>query len=236
MKRLNILLVEDEILIAEMVADFLKEKGHNVLGIAISYDEALKEFNLRKPDLVLLDIKLYGEKSGIDLANYLRSAEEDTPIIYLSSQYDEHTLSYAMNTNPYGYLTKPIRKESLWTSIEAAYKLYESRKQKSPKIKLFDGKNYHLVYNEEIVFLEADHVYVNIHLENDKKLVIRNSLKEIKQLLDDNIMIQCHRSFIINKNQIKSKNQDYITLINDKKIPISRSKRKLLNSVVTSIL
>lgn len=129
MRKLNILIVEDEILIAELISEYLIETGHEVLGIALSYEEALQQINLRKPDLILVDIRLYGENSGIDLVNHLNGQQESIPIIYLSSQYDQRTLQLALNTNPYGYLTKPIRKETLWTSIEAAYQLYLSKIQ-----------------------------------------------------------------------------------------------------------
>lgn len=232
MKKLNILVVEDEVLIAEMIADYLMEKGHNVLGISISYEEALKEYNLRKPDLILLDIKLYGKKSGIDFANYLSSKEEDTPVIYLSSQYDEHTLSHAMETNPYGYLTKPIRKESLWTSIEAAYKIHESKRKNQKPIKLFDGKNIIYIHNDEILYMEADHVYVNIFLNSGKKLIIRKSLTQIFQLVDKSILLQCHRSYIVNRNYIKSWNSESLILNNDKNIPVSRSKKNYLKKIL----
>lgn len=235
MRKLNILIVEDEILIAELIGDYLKEKGYSVLGIAISYEEALKEYNLRKPDLILLDIKLYGEKSGIDLASYFAHIKANIPIIYLSSQYDKNTLELALKTNPYGYLTKPIRKESLWTSIEAAYKIHESNKQKNVPINIVDGKNQYFITNNEILYLEADHVYVVIHLVNGKTLTIRHSLKQIYELLDKKIMIQCHRGYIINRNHIQYKNSECVIMINGKKLPLSRSKKKYLTDILKPV-
>ncbi|MBK7233539.1 MAG: response regulator transcription factor [Saprospiraceae bacterium] len=226
MRKLNILIVEDEILIAELISEYLIETGHEVLGIALSYEEALQQINLRKPDLILVDIRLYGENSGIDLVNHLNGQQESIPIIYLSSQYDQRTLQLALNTNPYGYLTKPIRKETLWTSIEAAYQLYLSKNPINTYIDIFDGKTHHHLNIQNILYIEADHVYVNIYLTEGQALNIRKTLKQLIEILDVKIMVQCHRSYLVNRNYIKSWNSDSLKLINDQVLPISRNRRK----------
>jgi len=228
MKKLHILVVEDEILIAEMISEYLMEAGHQVLNIAISYDEALKEYNLYKPDLILLDIRLYGDKSGIDFARYLESQKENTPVIYLSSQYDQRTMAQALETNPYGYLTKPIRKESLWTTVHAAYGLYESKFLAAKEIQLFDGKNHHRVKVNDILYIEAEHVYLNVVLTSQKVITVRQSLKLIQSSLPDDVMVQCHRSYTVNQSHIKSWNTNHLTLDNNKEIPVSRNFKKIL--------
>lgn len=67
MKSFNVLVVEDEILIAETIKIYLEERGHQVINIAISFDEALQAYHLRRPDMVLLDIRLYGQNQGLIL-------------------------------------------------------------------------------------------------------------------------------------------------------------------------
>ncbi|MBK8640647.1 MAG: response regulator transcription factor [Saprospiraceae bacterium] len=231
MKKLNILIVEDEILIAEMIGDYLKEFGHNILGIAVSYDEAITQFNLIKPDIILLDIRLYGEKSGIDFAKHLIEKGDTVPILYLSSQYDQRTLKFALDTNPYGYLTKPISKETLWTSIEAAYQLYLTKNPRHFNLEVFDGKKYHNLNIHDILFIKADHVYVNIFLMDGQQLNTRKSLKQLAEILEGTHMIQCHRSYLVNKHQIKSWNADSMKLSNGKIIPISRGKKYILDQI-----
>lgn len=223
MRLLNILVVEDEILIAETIKIYLEERGHQVLNIAISFDEAMKAFHLRKPDIVLLDIRLYGPKSGIDFANFLKEQKESVPFIYITSQYDHRILEQALETNPYGYLTKPIHKETLWTSVSTAYRIYETKAMPRHDIKLFDGKSYQIIDVNDIIYIEADHVYLNIILSNETTLTIRQTLKQLLSELPDEIMVQCHRSYIINRNFIKSWNSSFITLKNNKQIPISRN-------------
>lgn len=226
MNTLKILIVEDEILIAEMIKDYLEEVHHEVTDIAISYEEALQSYTLQKPQLILLDIRLYGHKSGIDFAQYLLSTGDKTPIIYLSSQYDQRTLSQALDTHPYGYLTKPIRKESLWTSIESAYKLASLTTVYPRTIELYDGKSHHQVNPENIVYVQADHVYVHVFLQNGEKIVIRMSLKDLEQKIDLPHLWRCHRSFIINVHHIKMRNVDSVFLTNGVSIPLSRSRKK----------
>ena len=168
---LKILIVEDEILIAETIRFHLEEREHEVTDICISFEEAVQSYQLRKPDIVLLDIRLFGEKSGIDYANFLKEQTNTPPFIYLTSQYDKRVLDKALDTNPYGYLTKPFRKESLWTSIESAYNLYQSTNKKEEILHFFDGKMNHPVKLSELIYIHADHVYSIVYLTNNRKML-----------------------------------------------------------------
>ncbi len=226
MKALNVLIVEDEILIAETIKIYLEERGHQVLNIAISYDEAMQAFHLRKPDLVLLDIRLYGKKSGIDFANFLKEKKNNIPFIYLTSQYDQRILDQALKTNPNGYLTKPIQKETLWTSIESAYNLYVSYKSDDKMITIQDGKNNHHIRVNDILYVKADHVYSKIVTFEKKELVLRKTLQQVLELLIFDFMIYCHRSYIVNANYITSWNQEAIYLNKEILIPVSRSRKQ----------
>lgn len=225
MKGLKVLLVEDEILIAETIKIYLEERGHQVLNIAISYDEALQAYHLRKPDMVLLDIRLYGQKSGIDVANFLMDQKESIPFIYLTSQYDQRILVHALKTNPFGYLTKPIQKESLWTSIESAYNLYISKNEDQKKITFQDGKNNFHLKVSEILYIQADHVYSRIVTIEKKELIIRKTLHQVLELLASDFIIYCHRSYIVNSNYITGWNHDEVILNKEITIPISRSRK-----------
>lgn len=225
MKELKLLIVEDEILIAETIKIYLEAKGHQVLKIAISYDEAVRAYQLRKPDLVLLDIRLYGKSSGIDVAKFILEQKESVPFIYLTSQYDQRILNQALTTNPYGYLTKPIQKESLWTSIESAYNLYLSKHADDKIITIQDGKINYQVKVNEILFVQANHVYSKIVYTQQKELVIRKSIQQVMECLDFDFIIYCHRSYLVNTRFITSWNQDEIIINEEFTIPISRSRK-----------
>ena len=217
--------MEDEIIIAETIKYYLEERGYNVLRIAISYDEAVQAYRLRCPDLVLLDIRLYDQKSGIDFANFLMSQSEAPPYIYLTSQYDQRILDEALKTNPSGYLTKPIQKETLWTTIEAAYQLHTSTNLINGNIQLYDGKKNHQIKLSEILYIQADHVYSKIFTKNGKEIIIRKSLQLFLQDYPNPSFINCHRSYIINKLHITGWNQEVIMINDNVHIPISRSRK-----------
>jgi DNA-binding LytR/AlgR family response regulator len=224
--------VEDEIIIAETIKYYLEERDHNVLSIAISYDEAVQAYRLRCPDLVLLDIRLYDQKSGIDFANFLMSQSETPPYIYLTSQYDQRILAEALKTNPSGYLTKPIQKETLWTTVEAAYQLHTSTKLTNGMIKIYDGKINHQIKLSDILYIQADHIYSKIILTNYSEIISRKTLHSLLEELNNNIMLWCHRSYIVNRIHIDSWSSEGIFIKDNIVIPISRSRK---NEVITAL-
>ena len=225
MKSLKILIVEDEIFIAETINMYLTERDHEIIDIAISYEEAVQSYHLRKPDLVLLDIRLYGEKSGIDFANFLISQSEPPPYIYLTSQYDTRVLDMALQTNPYGYITKPFQKESLWTAVESAYNLFSYKNGKEESAIISDGKRNHLIRFQDILYVQADHVYSIIFTTKGDKIVVRKSLQQVLDYCICDYLLYCHRSYIINLKRIRTWSHDEIILDNSMVFPISKSRR-----------
>ena len=88
MNNLKVLIVEDEVLIAETIRMYLEELNYIVTAICISYEEAIETFHLNTPDLGLLDIRLFGSKSGIDVAHYLYIPVNKHQYVFLTSQFD----------------------------------------------------------------------------------------------------------------------------------------------------
>ncbi len=225
MNSIKVLIVEDEILIAETIEMFLKERGHSVTDIAISYEEAVESFKTNLPDVVLLDVRLYGEKSGIDFANYLNEKQQITPFVFLTSQFDTRIVHKAMATKPLGYLAKPIHKESLWTTTELAYQHNLSKQTTEAKLHFHDGVNTHLIDANDILYIKSEHVYLKLFLKNAKPIVIRKSLKKIINNIDQNNFLQCHRGYIININHVESFSLNGL-IINNDEIPISKTYKK----------
>lgn len=225
---LNILIIEDEILIAETIKLYLEEQGHHVQEICISYDEAVAAYNKTKPDLAILDIRLYGQKSGIDFAHFLTVQPVKTPFVYLTSQHDRRIFDLALETNPYGYLAKPIQKESLWTTIETAYRLFKKGDPPPLELTLFDGNKNHKVDEREIVCIKSDHVYASVHLTDGRKIITRRPLSQFLEQLHSKLLIQCHRSYIINTLHVSGWDSNSVTMANGVVAPVSRSKRDIL--------
>ena len=104
----RILIAEDENIIAKDIEKTLKKLGYEVVKSVRSGEQLLEQYPLIKPDLILMDINLEGELSGIDVSNELNKSRE-VPIIYLTALADDRTLQEAKFTEPSGYLVKPFR-------------------------------------------------------------------------------------------------------------------------------
>jgi len=120
----KILIVEDEFIVANDLRLMLQKAGYDVCGIAASVEEAQKIIRLHHPALVLLDIHLKGEKTGIDLAMQLR--EENIAFVYLSANSNQKILEAAKATQPYGFLVKPFREKDVLIALDIARYRHEN--------------------------------------------------------------------------------------------------------------
>lgn len=123
----QILLVEDEGLIAADVQRRLERMGYSVPAIAQSGEEALRYARSTPFDLVLMDIRIQGEMDGIDTAAALK-AEFETPVVYLTAHFDQTTVDRAKLTEPFGYVLKPIVEGTLSSAVEIA--IYKSEMER----------------------------------------------------------------------------------------------------------
>lgn len=119
MSNKKILIVEDESIIAEDIADSLIALGYRVTGIVYSGEEALQSAAEERPDLVLMDVNLQGEIDGITAAEKMRSRFQ-IPVVYLTAYADENTLRRVNYTKPFGYIVKPFEEKNLHTTIQLA--------------------------------------------------------------------------------------------------------------------
>mgnify|MGYP000398023669 CR=1 FL=1 len=121
----RILIVEDEVIIAEDIFLNLERLGYSPLNPAISYNRALKAIEQKNFDFALLDINLGGKsRTGIDVAHHLNKTFPK-PFVFLTSYSDSDTLELAKKTSPYGFLVKPFKKEDLHSTIEVAMSNYK---------------------------------------------------------------------------------------------------------------
>ncbi|RIV19480.1 response regulator [Fibrisoma montanum] len=114
----SLLLVEDEFMIANDLRWMLEKAGYTVIGQVESVPDAMAAVQEQQPDIVLLDIFLDGDQTGIDLAYWLR--ERNIPFVYLSANLTDNVLSEAKQTQPFGFLNKPFREKDVLTTLEIA--------------------------------------------------------------------------------------------------------------------
>ncbi|UJP65366.1 LytR/AlgR family response regulator transcription factor [Mongoliitalea daihaiensis] len=232
MNKIKILIVEDELVIAEDLKDTLEDLGYEVVGIAISCREAMAMIEERSPDLALLDVQIKGGKDGIELAAEINEHYR-IPFLMLTSHADIHTINRAKAVNPYGYLVKPFNEKEILAGIELAMSNFAKKQVKNGnqegeeefvlKDSLFVRANGMLVKIklQDIIYLEADANYTIVNTRN-KKFVIRATLKELDSKLDSHRFARIHKSFLVNLEEIDGIQADSIHLAG-KEIPISRS-------------
>lgn len=232
MSKVKILVVEDEVVIADNICMILEDLGYELLEPAIDYEEALETIESDRPDMAILDIQLRGRKDGIDLAWKIKE-DYDFPFIFLTSNADAMTIERAKKVMPPAYLVKPFNRDDLYTSVELALHNYAeskgAKRSKEDDLLIRDAifvkeKNlFHKIKLDNISFLKSDHVYVEVHTIDKKKHLIRGSLTDLSERLPRNFY-RTHRSYTINVDQMEAINSAYV-IINDEQVPIGKNYR-----------
>lgn len=245
MAKPKILIVEDENIVAKDIQNSLKKLGYIVPSIISSGEKAIEEAQDLRPDLILMDIMLKGDMTGIEAANIIKE-RYDIPVIFLTAYADENTLNKAKISEPYGYIIKPFKDNDLQTTIEMAlYKhdkdlsvkrerdLYHSIiENKESNDSIFVRADYRLnkVNFKDIYFIEALKDYVVINT-SDNIYTTHTTMKEMVRILPPKDFVRVHRSYIVRLDKIFSiKYPDLVIEGKMKVIPIGGLYRKELYS------
>ena len=249
---IKILIVEDNVIIADDMQSMLEEIGYEIVDNVIVYEQAEEVLKSKQVDLVLIDIILASDKTGIDLGKHIRE-NYNIPFIFVTSNSDRATVENAKTVKPNGYLVKPFEQQDLYTSIEIALSSFnynEKTTDSSSNIEN-DGKDsfmsnsvlkdsifvkkQHLYYRiqfGDIQFIKADNVYLEVNTV-DKKFLVRSPLKDYLEKLPPNKFYRAHKSYIVNVDHIEAINSKDI-LINNNLIPISKEFKEFIISAMNS--
>jgi two-component system response regulator LytT len=220
----HFLIVEDELLIAETISQFLEKEGCENITIVDSVEDAISFIESDKVDFILTDIALGKEKSGIDLGNLLNT-KYNIPFIYITSHADKAMIDKAKHTRPSAYIVKPFKKEDLLIAIELGlYNVTHTplKELESEELIVKEGRVLVKLFQENILWLESDGNYTSIYLKDDKRRVIRQPLSELQEQLPSANFIRIHKSYLINKNHITEIKTNNV-VINGQDIPVGRA-------------
>ena len=148
----NILIVEDELLIAKSIAKKLKILGYNIAKIVASGKEAIQYASEASLDLILMDIAIKGKIDGIETANKIKKIV-DTPIIFLTAYANDETLNRASKTGCYGYLIKPFRDKELQATVQMTLSKHHEQSTIKTVYSKSDIAKYDNVYRDEVTNL-----------------------------------------------------------------------------------
>lgn len=115
----KILVVDDEAIITMQLEERLTAMGYNVVGMAVSGQEAIEKARKLAPDLVLMDIVMPGRLNGIEAAKTI-TGELDIPVVFVTSYADDTIIQKAKQVGPYGYIVKPFNELEIKAAIEVA--------------------------------------------------------------------------------------------------------------------
>lgn len=249
---IRILIVEDNVIIADDMQSMLEEIGYEIVDNVIVYEQAVEVLKTKEVDLVLIDIILASDKTGIDLGKHIRD-KYNIPFIFVTSNSDRATVENAKTVKPNGYLVKPFEQQDLYTSIEIALSSFNYNEKAEGnknndiaqeedthmsnavlKDSIFVKKQ-HLYYRiqfGDIQYIKADNVYLEVHTI-DKKFLVRSPLKDYLGKLPQNKFYRAHKSYIVNVDHINAINSKDV-MINNKLIPISKDFKEFIISAMNS--
>ncbi len=185
MNNLNILIVEDESLVALELADTITNYGYNVVEYATNKEMAREFIKDTSINLILMDINLRDIIDGIDL---YKSFHIDTPVIYITAYKDEKNISKAIETNPLGYLIKPLNEDELKAILLLASHKHNNKITEIDKESMidigegycFDDKADRLYYLHVEIKLTAQELILLKLLINSRDIIVDYKTIEYK--------------------------------------------------------
>lgn len=248
---IKILIVEDNVIIADDMQSMLEEIGYEVVDNVIVYEQAVEVLKNNHIDLVLIDIILASDKTGIDLGKHIRDVY-NIPFVFVTSNSDKATVENAKTVKPDGYLVKPFEQQDLYTSIEIALSNFNYARKTNNGAEVHNDvdegfvsnsvlkdsifvKKQHLYYRiqfGDIQFIKADNVYLEVNTV-DKKFLVRSPLKDYLEKLPKGKFYRAHKSYIVNVDHIDAINSKDI-MINNTLIPISKDFKEFIISSMNS--
>ena len=206
--KINILIVEDDLIIAENLKEVLQDLGYAVAEPCTCMDEALTSMKIENFDLAILDINLKGKDEGITIGEKIRS-EYKIPFIFLTAFADPKTIAAAAETKPSAYLVKPVSSLNLFASIQIALQNFRNNQEATPQTKNEREKDFFIKVGnkiskinwEEVICINAGKNYVTLQIgkEHIPDYPIRSSLLNV---ITDLIPLELKECFIqINRSQ-----------------------------------
>jgi DNA-binding LytR/AlgR family response regulator len=234
MLQYNCIIVEDEPLAAEVLQDYIQQVPFLLLkGICGDAIFALELLQKEKIDLVFLDVHLPRLK-GLDFIRTLKNP----PHIIIVSAYHEYALQ-GYEHNVIDYLLKPVEFSRFLMAVnklrqqesESTIRVLTSPGER-PSLFFNVGKKKVRVYLDDILYIESLKEYIRIFTKN-KTILTKYQLGQVEELLAKNNFLRIHRSFIVARNKVEAFSATEVE-IDNKKIPIGRSYKELVQSVLES--
>jgi DNA-binding response OmpR family regulator len=187
MSEINVLIVEDESIIAMEIESYLKKLKYTVVDICSNAKDTLQIFEDDEVNIVLMDICIKGDKDGIETAELIKGSHPDTEIIFLTAHMDDYNVDRAIALDPVAYLSKPFNREELRVFLKIATQKIQkccSEKDKNEDHTVFDHEFYYnmkqyTLYccNQPIHLTKKENELLDILVQNKNYIVDRYSIE-----------------------------------------------------------
>jgi len=235
---LKVLIIEDEMDLAENISEYLIQNGYDVLGIVAAAEDIADFIAKNHVDLFLVDIMLKGKDKGIEIVDIVREKFPMCGILYTTALSGKGVLDKISNTLYDGYLLKPFSLKSLESTLYLISKKLEKPQetensgQKRNLLPIRDKGKIILLDENDIHFIKAEGLYLRVFTEN-KIFLIRELLKTFFPKLTQEKFLRIHKSYIVNLSKVKDLNSKECS-INNQNIPIRRGFYKDFLSILQS--
>lgn len=238
MKRsLKILVVEDQVFTSESIKETLQNGGHEVVGIARTYNEALVAAVKFRPEVIIMDIELQspaedGIRAAADIRNVLQA-----PVIFLTGKEDAESFERATEIRPEGYLLKPFKPKDLLNQVDLAWQRFMSNASAPDDVFVWDEGSHIKVRRKDVIFMEAKRVFTAIYRINEPDpLMVTMNLGHISRHFPEAHFFRLSKSLLINLNfLVEVKNNELFFEGVKKGLSISDGKKTELKKQLTII-
>lgn len=242
MQKIRTALIDDNPHAIQILRDDLARMFPEVeiVGEADGVVQGAKLLRQVQPDLLLLDIQM-GDGTGFDLLEIVPDLRFQ---LIFTTAHDEHAIR-AFRFAAVDYLLKPIDPEELRRAVERAKKLlpktpqsqqvqlpilreYFQQKESPKTIALHTAEKIHIARLHDILRMEADGNYTEVHFTNGQKLLLTKTLKDFAQILENTGFLRAHQSHLVNFDHIKEfikTDGGYIVMADGAKVPVAVRKR-----------
>lgn len=247
----DIIILDDEKHCTDVLATLIAKAvpDYKILGIFNNPVEALAFIKKTPPDLLFLDIEM-PFMNGFVLLDRLLPIDFD---IIFTTAYDHYAIR-AFQYSAINYLQKPITEKNIIKALSS----WEKRRNKTNKeqweilsnlindsesnqtrMALPTGIGYDIIEINDIVRCQSDNNYTCFHFNDERKVLVSRTLKEVEATLLEHGFFRVHQSHLINPHYVKSiSRQDggILVMPDGAEIPVSRQKRNQINEILRSML
>lgn len=220
---MKIAVCDDERQFIDAICPLLEQwaQSHNIrltLYCFTDGDDLIATHKNKNMDLIILDV-IMPLLSGIDTAKEIRHNDQAVPIIFLTSSKEFAIDSYEVKA--FYYLIKPIVREKLFLVMDDFWKIFNSQKN---TFTAHTATGFYKIAIDDVDYLEAQNKQVLVHMADGKIIEIRERFSTCENVfLPDNGFFRCHRSYIVNLNQVEQFTKTELRTSQNATIPISRN-------------